>query len=73
MERKRITMLETKELTATYDQESKEYRRVTIDEGQGVKGTLYFPKDEPIPRIVTIRLKQLRIKTKAEVEADSKK
>ena len=57
MERKRNSMMEIRELTATYDQESKEYRRVTIDEGQGVKGTLYFPKDKPVPHIVTIRLK----------------
>jgi len=58
MEKKRDTIMETRELTATYDQESKEYRRFTIDEGQGITGVVYFPKDEPVPRMVTIRLKQ---------------
>ena len=58
MERKRNSMMEIRELTATYDQESKEYRRFTIDEGQGIRGVVYFPKDDPVPRMVTIRLKQ---------------
>ena len=57
MEKKR-NIRETRELTATYDQESKGYRRVTIDEGQGVRGVLYFPKDEPVPRMVTILLRE---------------
>ena len=57
MEKKR-DIRETRELTATYHQESKGYYMVTIDAGQGIKGVLYFPKDEPVPRMVTIRLKQ---------------
>ena len=70
MEKKRNTIRETRELTAIYDQESKGYRRVTIDKGQGIRGVLYFPKDEPVPRMVTILVKQLR--TKAEVKAEQK-
>jgi len=57
MEKER-NIRETRELTAIYDQESKGYRRFTIDEGQGIRGTLYFPKDEPIPRMVTVLLRQ---------------
>ena len=57
MEKKR-DIRETRELTATYHQESKGYYLVTIDGGQGIKGVLYFPKDEPVPRMVTILLRQ---------------
>ena len=57
MEKKR-DIRETRELTAIYDQESKGYCRFKIDEGQGIRGVLYFPKDEPVPRMVTILLGQ---------------
>ena len=57
MEKKR-NIRETRELTAIYDQESKGYRRFKIDEGQGIRGMLYFPKDEPVPRMVSILLRQ---------------
>ena len=58
MEKKQNAVMETRELTATYHQESKGYYMVTIDAGQGIKGVLYFPKDEPVPRMVTILLRQ---------------
>ena len=59
MEKKR-DIRETRELTATYHEESKrsKYRKFTIGEGQGIRGVLYFPKDEPVPRMVTILLRQ---------------
>jgi len=57
MEKER-NIRETRELTAIYDQESKGYRRFKIDEGQGIRGVIYFPKDEPVPRMVTIVLRQ---------------
>ncbi len=57
MEDKRNVM-ETRKLTATRHQESQGYYLVTIDGGQGIKGVLYFPKDEPIPPMVTIVVKQ---------------
>ena len=57
LEEKR-SIMETRELTATYHQESKGHYMVTIDAGQGIKGVLYFPKDEPVPRMVTILFRQ---------------
>jgi len=57
MEKKR-DIRETRELTATYHQESKGYYLDTIDAGQGIKGVLYFSKDELVPRMVTILLRQ---------------
>ena len=49
-----------KQLTATYDQDSKRYHRYIIDEGQGIVGNLYIPKDSEIPKQVIINL---RVKT----------
>ena len=46
-----------KELTATYDQDSKRYHRFMIDEGQGIAGTIYIPKDKKVPESVTIFLR----------------
>lgn len=46
-----------KELTATYDQDSKRYHRFLIDGGQGITGTIYVLKDKEIPDSVTISLK----------------
>ena len=46
----------TKELTATYDQDSKRYHRYIIDEGQGVVGNIYVPKNSEIPKEVMIKL-----------------
>ncbi len=57
MEDKR-NMMETTKLTATCHQESEGYYLVTIDGGQGIKGVLYFPKNEPIPSMVTVLVKQ---------------
>ncbi len=57
MEDKRDIM-ETRKLTATCHQGSEGYYLVTIDGGQGIKGVLYFPKNEPIPRMVTVLVKQ---------------
>jgi len=46
-------------LTATYDRDSKRYHRYLIDEGQGVTGTVYIPKDEGhIPEEILIKLQE---------------
>lgn len=54
-----------KELKATYDSDSKRYHRFIIDEGQGLTGTIYIPKEGAVPNSVTIRLR-----TKAEAEQE---
>ena len=46
-----------KQLTATYDQDSKRYHRYIIDEGQDIVGNIYIPKTSEVPKEVTIRLK----------------
>jgi hypothetical protein len=46
-----------KELIATYDSDSKRYHRFMIDEGQGITGTIYIPKDKKVPDSITISLK----------------
>ncbi len=46
-----------KQLTATYDQDSKRYHRYIIDEGQGIVGNIYIPKDTEVPKEVTIKLR----------------
>ena len=45
------------ELIASYDQDSKRFHRYIIDEGQGIVGNIYIPKDEEIPKELTIRLR----------------
>lgn len=49
-----------KQLTATYDQDSKRYHRYIIDEGQGIVGNIYIPKGDDIPKQIIINL---RVKT----------
>lgn len=52
-------MEEKKEVTATYDRDSKRYHRYLIDEGQGITGTLYIPKkEEQIPVEIVIKLQE---------------
>lgn len=46
-----------KQLTATFDQDSKRFHRYIIDEGQGIVGNIYIPKASDIPEQLTIRLK----------------
>ena len=46
-----------KQITATYDQDSKRYHRYIIDEGQGIVGNLYVPKNNEIPKELTITLR----------------
>lgn len=45
------------QVTATYDKDSKRYHRYVIDEGQTIVGNIYIPKDEDIPKQVTIKLR----------------
>ena len=46
-------------VTATYDRDSKRYHRYLIDDGQGITGTVYIPKnDEQIPEEITIKLQE---------------
>ena len=54
-----------KDVTAIYDYDSNRYHRFKVDRGPGLTGTLYIPKDKPVPDTVTIRLR-----TKVEAEAD---
>jgi hypothetical protein len=35
----------------------KRFHRFLVDDGQGITGTLYIPKNETVPDTVTIRLK----------------
>jgi hypothetical protein len=50
-------------VTATYDRDSKRYHRYLIDDGQGVTGTVYIPKnEEQIPEEIVIKLHE-RIQT----------
>jgi len=45
-------------ITATYDKDSKRYHVFQLDEGQGIVGTIYFPrKGESVPDEVVIALK----------------
>lgn len=48
-------------ITASYDKDSKRYHRYIIDEGQGVVGNIYIPKDSEIPPkvIITLRAKEV--------------
>jgi len=46
-----------KEITATYDSDSKRYHRFLIDAGQVVTGAIYVSKKEPVPDKLTIRLR----------------
>ena len=48
---------EKTDLTATYDQDSKRYHRYVIDEGQGIVGNIYVPKEKDIPKEVKITLR----------------
>jgi hypothetical protein len=50
-------MEKKKEITATFDRDSKRYHRYLIDEGQGVVGTIYIPKGKEIPKEMIIELK----------------
>jgi len=46
-------------VTATYDRDSKRYHRYIIDEGQGITGTIYIPKnEEQIPEEIVIKLQE---------------
>ena len=51
-------MEKKKEITATFDQDSKRYHRYTIDKGQGIVGNVYIPKESAeIPKQLIINLK----------------
>jgi len=42
---------------ATFDRDTKHFRRFLIDDGQGVSGTLYLPKSEQVPEVLEIELR----------------
>ena len=46
-----------KEITATYNGDSKRYHRFLIDAGQKITGAIYIPKDEPVPNNLTVQLR----------------
>ena len=50
-------MTENTEITASYDQDSKRYHRYVIDEGQGIVGNIYVPKEKEIPKELKITLR----------------
>lgn len=56
------------EVVATFDDDTKRQHRFTIDEGQGITGSIYVPKGSAVPDIVTIRLR-----TQAEAKAEAEK
>lgn len=56
-----------KEITETYDLDSKRYRRFLIDNGQEITGMIYVPKTEKVPDAVLLRLR-----TRGEGEAHEK-
>ena len=58
-------MTEKKEITASYDQDSKRYHRYVIDDGQGIVGNIYVPKGKEIPKQVLIKL---RVKEKTNID-----
>lgn len=44
-------------ITATYDRDSKRYHRYIIDDGQGIVGNIYIPKDiEKVPKEIVITM-----------------
>ena len=46
-----------KEITASYDGDTKRYHRYLIDNGQEIVGSLFIPKDfDQIPKEVIVRL-----------------
>jgi hypothetical protein len=46
-------------VTATYDRDSKRYHRYLIDDGQGITGTVYIPKNgDQIPEEIVIKLQE---------------
>lgn len=53
-------------VTATFDDDTKRTHRFVIDDGQGVKGNLYFPRDKQVPDVVIIHLR-----TRADVEKEA--
>ena len=58
--------------SATYDRDSKRSHRYLIDEGQGITGTLYVPKEErQIPRKILSRLRVKPIKRKQKAFMES--
>ena len=56
-----------KEIVAVFDDDTKRCHRFSIDETQGIKGTIYLPKDKVVPSTLVICLL-----TKAEAEAEKK-
>lgn len=46
-----------KEITATFDADTKRYHRFLIDEGQDVMGSLYIAKTGKVPDEIVIRLR----------------
>ena len=56
-----------KDLRATYDRDINGRHRFLIEGEQGITGTIYIPKTEPVPDTVTI---QLRTKAEAETEQE---
>lgn len=45
-----------KQVIAIYDRDSKRYHRYVLDETQAIKGVLYVPKGQDIPKQVVIKL-----------------
>ena len=46
-----------KEMIAFFDDDTKRMHRFIIEDGQGIKGSIYVPKDEVVPDKISILLK----------------
>ena len=50
--------MDTAEIIATYDRDSKRYHRYIIDDGQGVVGNIYIPKEvKAVPESLSVKLR----------------
>ena len=60
--------MENKVIHATYVGDSKHHHLFHIDGNQGFMGTVYAPRNRPVPDVLSIRM---RTKTDAEAEEES--
>ena len=61
-----------KTMTATYNGDSEHHHLFDMDGGQKLIGTIFVPKESPIPKFVTIA-GRLRKKEEAETELNNGK
>ena len=54
-----------KQLTAVFDADTKRTHRFLIDDSDGIRGSIYVPKDKAVPNTIVIHLR-----TKAQKEQE---